>query len=344
MDKRYFSNKVVEWYDLNKRDLPWRGIKDPYKIWLSEIILQQTRVSQGLPYYQKFIKNYPNIKSLASAKEQEVLRLWQGLGYYSRARNLHRCAKEVMKLHGGSFPGSFNELKKLPGIGDYTAAAISSICFNEMRAVVDGNVFRVLSRAFGFYDAINSNSGKKKFTQLANELIASHPPALFNQALMEFGALHCKPQSPLCEECPLQKNCYAFQNSLIDSLPVKEKIKKIKKRYLYYFISKKNGTLLMKNRKDKDIWQGLYDFPVIEKSRSTKPEKVALEFNLKSKSISISKTYKHVLSHQTLFARFVFVDNPVKLNGSKYYSIKKIKSLPKPVLISRFLHDFGFLK
>jgi A/G-specific adenine glycosylase len=341
MDKRYFTKKVVEWYWQNKRDLPWRNTKDPYKIWLSEIILQQTRVSQGLPYYLKFIQHYPTVKSLANAREKVVLSLWQGLGYYTRARNLHRCAKKVVDSWHGKFPDTFNDLKMLPGIGDYTAAAIASICFNEAQAVVDGNVFRVLARVFGIDQAINTSAGKKLFTALANELIVHQPPAVFNQAMMEFGALHCKPQSPLCDECPFASKCYAHQHQLIGLLPVKEKTLKTKKRYLYYLVSRKNNSLLMKARQEKDIWQGLYDFPLIEKTKRTKID--ADEFKKLSVE-TVSEEYKHILSHQTLFARFIILSKPITGKGADYHSLKKLKSLPKPVLISRFLRDYGFLK
>ena len=358
MDSRYFSKIVVEWYKSNKRDLPWRETKDPYFIWLSEIILQQTRVNQGLPYYKKFIDAFPTVADLALAPEQKILRLWQGLGYYTRARNLHKCAKEVVKKHHGMFPPSFEKLKSLPGIGDYTAAAIASIAFAESVAVVDGNVFRVLSRIFGIETATNSNDGKKVFSELANKLVSSTSPELHNQAMMEFGALHCTPANPSCRTCPFKKVCVANKNSLQNMLPVKTPSKKVRNRYFYYVAVQKGQSLLMKSRNEKDIWHGLSDFYLIEKSRPNNPEKILVEDKALEKligrsvhtagsEIEISGVYKHVLSHQKIFSRFILVktSKDVKVNGSglKFYSKKKIAELPKPVLISRFLEDYQLL-
>lgn len=353
MDARYFSRKIVEWYNRNKRNLPWRNTKDPYKIWLSEIILQQTRVNQGLPYYKKFVSEFPTVQALAAAPLQKVLRYWQGLGYYTRARNLHACAKEIVKNHDGVFPETYQELKRLPGIGDYTAAAIASICFNERAAVVDGNVFRVLARVFGVDLPINSSQGKKYFTELANSLI-SNKPAVHNQALMEFGALHCAPKNPQCETCVLQTGCRAYKLGLQLSLPVKIKNKKSRTRYFYYFVLQKNNALLMRHRNVGDIWHGLYDFYLIEKNRITKPETLigsdAFLKKIKQQSISTktSGLYKHQLSHQTILSRFTILQISKKLSPAssfgKFYPLSRIKELPKPVLISRFLQDFQLLK
>jgi A/G-specific adenine glycosylase len=353
MDKRYFSDKIVGWYLENKRDLPWRRTNDPYKIWLSEIILQQTRVIQGLPYYERFVKKYPTVKSLAGAPEQDVLRLWQGLGYYTRARNLHKCAKRVAESLGSRFPDSFSELKLLPGIGDYTAAAIASIAFKESVAVVDGNVFRVLSRLFGSETPINSPEGKKYFSELANQLIPEKNPDLHNQAMMEFGATFCTPKNPSCESCMFQSSCFAFKNNLQLSLPVKLKLVKNRKRYFHYLVVKKGKQLLMKKREQKDIWLGLYDFPLVEDKKALKLDKV-LEADLEwlkpalktDKSVTISETYKHILTHQTIFCRFVVIDQlktAIKPDKSlRFYSFDEISDLPKPVLISRFLDDHSF--
>lgn len=346
MDKRYFSDKVVEWYVVNKRDLPWRSTRDPYKIWLSEIILQQTRVIQGLPYYLKFVEKFPTVQALASASEQEVLRLWQGLGYYTRARNLHKCAKEVVTKYKGVFPDTFDELKKLPGIGDYTAAAVASIAYQEKVAVVDGNVFRVLARIFGIEKEINSPEGKKHFTQVANELITSKNPDIHNQAVMEFGALYCTPVSPVCEQCIFQPSCFASQKNLQAQLPVKIKAKAARSRYFYYFVFQKGKSILLKKREEKDIWHGLYDFHLVEKTRAQNAWKVMAEDALLKKFVKeaevVSKKYKHVLSHQIIHATFIIIkgDAPAReLENLKYYSTKKIAELPKPVLISRFLED-----
>lgn len=334
-----FSDNVLGWYQANKRTLPWRGSDDPYKIWLSEIILQQTRVNQGLPYYLRFVERYPTVRHLATASEQEVLRLWQGLGYYSRARNLHKCAKQVVEKFNGSFPGSFIELQTLPGIGEYTAAAIASICYKEPVAVVDGNVYRVLARVFGIDTPINSPKAKKEFFELANKLISKDQPDEFNQAVMEFGALHCSPVNPKCEECPLAKQCVANQKKLQQLLPVKDKKLKVRKRYFYYLVEVKGKSIAMKKREGKDIWHGLYDFPLIEKTKPIRIEKLIVEVG--AQPSAATKPYKHVLSHQVITARFLVFNTGKKPNGATFYTKDKIAELPKPVLISKFLMDFG---
>lgn len=354
MDKRYFSDKVVEWYEHNKRELPWRDTKDPYRIWLSEIILQQTRVNQGLPYYLQFVEIFPDVGALASAPEQDVLRLWQGLGYYSRARNLHKCAQEVVANHRSLFPSTFESLKKLPGIGDYTAAAIASFSFKETVAVVDGNVFRVLARIFGIEDVINSPAGKKRFTILANELISRERPDLHNQAVMEFGALHCTPKNPACPTCPFTMSCVASENKIQHLLPVKLKSKAPRKRYFYYFVIRKGKSLWMKKREKKDIWHGLFDFFLIEKNQPTAIKKIIDEWNDKNRTdfkagdIDISVPYKHVLSHQVIITKFILIETrqlgrSFAMEPLQNYSVKKISELPKPVLISRFLSDYQLL-
>ncbi len=348
--QKNFSQKLLCWYTENKRELPWRNTKDPYKIWLSEIILQQTRVAQGLPYYLKFVERFPTVFSLAKAKEQEVLRLWQGLGYYSRARNLHHCAKEVVEKFQGKFPDNFLDLQKLRGIGSYTAAAIASISFREPVAVVDGNVFRVLSRVFGIDKDISDSKTKNFFFAFGNELISKEQPDEFNQAIMEFGATHCLPKNPLCRECIFQKQCIARAHDLQAVLPVKSKKQKIRKRYFYYFVIRKGKKILMRKRVEKDIWQGLFDFYLIE---STKPKSID-KLLAENKSLNkigvaeVSKVYKHVLSHQQLIARFVSVSpitlSWVALKGFRLYSVNEIKKLPKPVLILQYLKDEGILE
>ena len=348
MDKRYFSDKVVKWYGVNKRDLPWRDTRDPYRIWLSEIILQQTRVNQGLPYYRKFVDKYPSVGALASAPRQEVLRLWQGLGYYSRARNLHECAQQVVAEHNSRFPDNYQALKRLKGVGDYTAAAIASIAFKEGVAVVDGNVFRVLSRVFGIDDPIDTTAGKKKFAALANEVINVKKPDLHNQAVMEFGAMHCTPKNPSCSDCILESGCFAAQHELQYSLPVKSRSIKVRDRHFYYFVIQNGNTFLMKKRTEKDIWKGLFDFCMIEETKPIKIEKLVQRFNsiyslnVKAKDLVLSDTYKHILSHQIINARFIFlkkVSNTFVKEPYAFYSTKKIEDLPKPVLITRFLTD-----
>lgn len=343
MDKRYFSNKLVKWYQNNHRNLPWRHTQDPYKIWLSEIILQQTRVNQGLPYYLNFIKAYPTVKKLASAPEQEVLRMWQGLGYYTRARNLHKCAKVIAIERSGKFPLDFDGLRKLPGVGDYTAAAIASIAYKQPVAVIDGNVYRVLSRMFGVEDVINVPAGKKKFADLANSLISAEHPDLHNQAIMEFGAMRCTPKNPLCEDCIFRSTCFAYSKNLQEKLPVKNKLKASRKRYFYYLVFQKANSLLMKKREEKDIWQGLYDFVLVEKARSTRSEAILQAREIKNAETAFATNYyKHLLSHQTIISKFIVLKTTGKFKapkGFKFYSAKKIAELPKPVLISRFLSD-----
>lgn len=350
MDNRYFSDKVVEWYKTNKRDLPWRDIQDPYKVWLSEIILQQTRVNQGMPYYLRFIKRFPTVHELAAASEQEVLRMWQGLGYYTRARNLHKCAKVVVSSHNGEFPNNFKTLLKLPGIGEYTAAAIASFSFKEPVAVVDGNVFRVLSRVFGIENEINSPEGKKVFTALANTLISKKFPDFYNQAIMEFGALNCVPKNPDCPTCTFQPHCFAAQHNLQSLLPRKVKSKAARKRYFYYVVIQKGGSLLMRKREEKDIWHGLFDFLLLEKRKPIKTEKLLLEIgetmamSSSMDKVKISGNYKHILTHQIILTKFILISagnfKPRRDKNLKFYTFEKIYDLPKPVLISRFLSDY----
>jgi A/G-specific adenine glycosylase len=351
MDMRYFSEKVVEWYHEHKRDLPWRDTIDPYKIWLSEIILQQTRVNQGLPYFLKFVGKFPDVRSLAAASEEEVLRLWQGLGYYSRARNLHKCAKQVVSSCGGEFPGRYEELLALPGIGEYTAAAIASFSSKEKVAVVDGNVFRVLSRIFGESLPVNSSAGRKKFNQIAGSLIPDKSPDVYNQAIMEFGALWCTPKSPKCSDCIFSKKCIAARDGLQDELPVKIKQRASRKRFFNYFVVKKGDSLLMKRREGRDIWKGLYDFYLVETSKTRKPQELIDSDSFLSRLVvgkpTISGDYKHILTHQTIISKFVMIDvdktSLIQEEPLKYFTAERINELPKPVLISRFLEDYNLI-
>jgi len=351
--EKKFSSLLIHWYQEQKRALPWRETRDPYKIWLSEVILQQTRVNQGLPYYLKFVEKYPTVFDLASASEQEVLRLWQGLGYYSRARNLHLCSKTIVSDYNGIFPDNYKELLKLPGIGTYTAAAIASFAFSEAVPVVDGNVFRVLARHFGIDKDISAASSKIYFFDKASECIPENNPAVFNQAIMEFGALHCTPQKPKCDDCLLQKSCIAFNQQNQQAYPVKTQKGLIRKRYFYYIVFEKKGKLLLKQRGPKDIWQGLFDFYLIDTKRPTSFDSLC-KVNPILKDLKMeepSKIYKHVLSHQHLFARFLFVrlnandlQNGLLQNDFDFYTKKQIEELPKPVLVSRYLEDRGFFK
>ncbi|MDP5122125.1 MAG: A/G-specific adenine glycosylase, partial [Spirosomaceae bacterium] len=259
-----FSKKIIPWFEQHQRNLPWRHTQDPYAIWLSEIILQQTRVAQGLPYYNRFLSHLPTIQDFANAPQEEILRLWQGLGYYSRARNMHATAKVIIEKYDGTFPDNYNELVKLKGIGPYTGAAIASFAFGEAVPVVDGNVFRVLSRVFGIETDIAASSARKEFTELAETLIPQDSPAAFNQAIMEFGALQCTPHQPNCMFCPLQDTCYAFQHEAQGVLPVKLKKTKVRNRYFNYFAVQQDEHFLMNKRAENDIWSGLYEFYLVE--------------------------------------------------------------------------------
>lgn len=275
-----FSNSLINWYLQNKRNLPWRETSNPYNIWLSEIILQQTRVTQGLPYYLKFIENFPTVHDLAKAEEETVLKLWQGLGYYSRARNLHTTAKYISFELGGNFPNNYTDLLQLKGVGEYTAAAIASISFNENIAVVDGNVFRVLARYFGIELDISQSKTKKEFQKVANDLLPKGKATVFNQAMMEFGARQCVPQNPDCENCVLNTSCFALQKNKIKELPIKTKKLKIKNRYLNYVVVKdKNEHFLIEQRTENGIWKNLYQFSLIE----TKKIKILLLLLMKFK-------------------------------------------------------------
>ncbi len=298
---------IINWYSQNKRELPWRNTKNPYLIWLSEIILQQTRVLQGLAYYEKFAKNFPTISDLALASEQEILNNWQGLGYYSRARNLHKTAKIVHEDHNGLFPATFAEIQKLPGIGDYTASAIASFSFDEAQAVLDGNVFRVLSRLFAVSTPIDSSSGKKEFRQLAQEFLNKKQPALHNQAIMEFGALLCTPKNPDCENCPLRLHCEAQRLNQHRELPIKSKKTKVQERKMVYLYGTQDGKFVVSKRKEKDIWQHLFEFPLLDRVEIDPKEILpAFEKMLTTKLESFSHvcSVTHLLSHQKLQIEF----------------------------------------
>ena len=326
--------------------MPWRETTDPYRIWLSEIILQQTRVAQGLPYYLKFTEAFPTVKDLANASEEEVLKLWQGLGYYSRGRNLHAAAKYIVEDCKGIFPNTYKDLLKLKGVGDYTASAIASISFNEPTAVVDGNVYRVLSRIFGIDTPINSTQGIKEFKELAQELIDKKQPADFNQAIMEFGAIQCKPQNPYCLHCIFNDSCVALQKNSISTLPVKLKKTKVKNRYLHYLVFRSSDQKTMiERRAGKGIWQGLYQFPLVEgefeSDRFRESElflKKTASHTIRNVSLYNAKPIIHKLSHQHLHTTFWIVD--VKQLQEDAIEIETLKSYPVPVLIGNFIAQF----
>ena len=344
-----FSKTLIRWYSNNKRMLPWRQTKDPYFIWLSEIILQQTQVKQGLPYYIAFTEKFPTVFHLAKADESAVLKLWQGLGYYSRARNLHASAKHVVDELNGVFPNNYKDLLKLKGVGDYTASAIASICFNESSAVVDGNVYRVLSRYFEIDMPINSSKGAKEFKALAQELIDKKNPAEFNQAIMELGAVQCKPKNPDCSVCPFNASCMAFNKNRINELPVKIKSAKAKKKHYNFlvFISKDEKTILEK-REGKGIWQNLYQFPLIEtdKAYDYKAFKTHIKTHdfLKEMPFELTLYNKdvivHKLSHLHLYTKFWVVNvDKLLIEG---VSVKKTHDYPVPIIIGNFIENFNF--
>jgi A/G-specific adenine glycosylase len=341
-----FSNTLVYWYLQNNRDLPWRKTKNPYFIWLSEIMLQQTRVAQGLSYYLKFTSTFPTVFDLAKADESTILKMWQGLGYYSRARNLHFSAKQIVEKLNGEFPSTYAEIIKLKGIGDYTASAIASICFEEATAVVDGNVYRVLSRYFGIKTAINSTAGIKEFKALAQTLIDRKQAGTFNQAIMDFGALHCKPQNPLCEICPLSDGCVALEKNLTKELPVKEKKIKVRKRYFNFLVIKTgDDKTILTERKGKGIWQGLYQFPLIECEKIINQKEIidsekfiALFPEETTISLFNKEEIVHKLSHQHLYTQFWIIET--KTLKSADISWKNIQDFPVPVLIANFLEAF----
>ena len=345
-----FSSQIIQWYDQNKRDLPWRKTKDPYKIWLSEIILQQTRVEQGLPYYFKFVSAYPTIDDLSLANEEEVMVLWQGLGYYSRARNLHFTAKHIVKEHKSIFPANYNEIIKLKGIGDYTASAISSFSFNEQQAVLDGNVIRVLTRYFGNENDISIANTLKNIKTLSKELLPDKHSDTYNQGIMEFGALQCKPKSPNCEICPLLKSCQAYKLKKVDLIPYKSKKVITKHRYFNYLVFKFGQSIYLKQRVEKDIWQNLFDFPLketanlIEFNSSVLSDEIHKTSPHIKYSISSSEDFKHILSHQKLHVRFFLIELNQDLSQNQLelhkVDISSLDQFAKPILIQNYLNKY----
>lgn len=341
-----FSHKILNWYAENKRTLPWRGSKNPYKIWLSEIMLQQTRVAQGTPYYLKFIEHFPTVYDLADANEEQVLKLWQGLGYYSRARNLHATAKMVVNQYDGNFPNTYKELLKLKGVGDYTASAIASICFDEAQPVVDGNVYRVLSRYYGISIPINSTEGVKYFKALATKVMNADSIRDYNQGIMEFGAIQCAPKKPNCLHCPLNDSCVALEKNIAVELPVKIKKTKVRKRYFNYLvlIDADNKTQLQQ-RIGKGIWQNLWEFPLLESEKEIDLKQVKQELitvlPIKGDydvSQHTTDVIIHKLSHQHLYTRFWIVNTNTKLEDG--IALNTLENYPVPVLIADFISAF----
>ncbi|MBB3701570.1 A/G-specific adenine glycosylase [Alloprevotella rava] len=307
-----FASVLLKWYEEHKRSLPWRDTKDPYRIWISEIILQQTRVVQGYDYYLRFLERFPDVFVLAAASEDEVMQQWQGLGYYSRARNLHAAAKTIAAL--GHFPTTYEEIRTLKGVGDYTAAAISSFAFGLPTAVVDGNVYRVLARHFGIFTPIDTTMGKRVFRELAQQLLDEQHPGDYNQALMDFGALQCTPQSPQCTDCPLANTCVAFSTTSVDQLPVKSKKTEVKTRYFVYLYIRCEGKILLHRRGAGDIWQGLYEPPLFEFNHKVEFDEVvrSADLPLDSRYRLVAEGVKHVLTHRVLLADCYEVNVPAE--------------------------------
>ncbi len=346
----YFIKNLIFWNkQFNKRNMPWKGEKDPYKIWLSEIILQQTRVEQGLAYFNKFVKKYPNVNLLALATDNDIFKMWEGLGYYSRCKNLIATARFIAFENAGIFPKKYSEILNLRGVGPYTAAAIASFAYNLPYAVVDGNVLRVLARFFGKNIPIDTLAGKKYFNELAQNLLDKEEPGIYNQAIMDFGATICKPQLPICSACILNKTCVSFKKNLVKDLPVKEKNLVKKHRFFYYIIAELNGKIYVKKRAEKDIWQNLWEFILIEQQ-----EKVPMEDFITSTAFStilgknatiknISPFYKQQLTHQTIEGCFVLVKLKSGISNKDYTLISKseMQELAFPRFITNYFERNG---
>lgn len=323
-----FADTLISWYEDHKRDLPWRGEPDPYKIWVSEIILQQTRVQQGWDYYLRFIDNFPDVKTLAEADEDRVLKVWQGLGYYSRARNMHAAAREIMEKHDGHFPNEYDKILSLKGIGNYTAAAISSIAFGLPYPAVDGNVIRIVSRIFGICDDVTQPVVVKKITAICETEIDSNRPGVFNQAAMDFGAIQCVPRNPNCDECPFQSSCYAYNNHLVDILPVKKKKAESKHRYFHYTVYLSDNQTIIEKRTESDIWRNMYQFPLTETDSEEYADKPLFSI-------------REVLSHQIIHAAF-YVKTVKKLpklsQNQLVIPFDDMEKYPMPKIMTEFLN------
>lgn len=338
---------LLKWYDENGRDLPWRNTKNPYYVWVSEIVLQQTKVNQGLNYYLNFINHFPTIKILAESDLDKVLHVWQGLGYYSRARNMHFTAKFIINECKGVFPDTYSELLKLKGVGSYTAAAIASIISNEKVAVLDGNVYRLYSRLYLVEEAINTTKGRKTFSALAEKVLFKDDPGKFNQAIMDFGAMQCVPKNPNCDSCILNTYCLAFEKNMVSKLPVKEGKTKVRNRFFNYVILLDGDSVYIKNRKDKDIWQGLYEFPLFEYDSDEQDVLLSNDMNVLVKSpveiLYVSEKKIHILSHQKIFAKAFCLKAELKEDKKKQFikiPYKELTDYPFPKLLTNFIDEF----
>lgn len=348
-----FADKLITWYSTNQRDLPWRATSEPYEIWISEVILQQTRIDQGHDYYLRFISRFPDVHSLAAAEEDDVLKMWQGLGYYSRARNLHTTAKAIVENHNGKFPETYDGLITLKGIGAYTAAAIASIAFGQATPVIDGNVLRVISRWFAIEEPVDKAAGKKMISESLSEIFDFEQPGLFNQAIMDFGALVCRPKNPECRICIFRENCGAYHQNLVNQLPNKSKTTSQTTRYFHYLviIFDKDGDLftVLKKRANKDIWAGLYDFPMIETTHPCNPDELISSVQWKeifgkeeTELMNISEVYKHQLTHQQLFATFFLIRTGSRIirdDNEKIIKMADLHNFPMPRLVERYITE-----
>jgi len=338
-----FNKLILKWYDKNKRDLPWRNTKNPYNIWISEIILQQTRMDQGIYYYNRFISRFPNLKTLANSDEKDVLLLWQGLGYYSRARNLYYTAQYIYKELNSQFPQNYEDLTKLKGIGDYTASAISSICFEKAHPVLDGNVFRIISRIYGIDNPIDINNSRKVFKQKAFEMMPGKRFGDYNQALMDFGSIICKPVNPLCLSCVLSKNCYAFKNSLVGNYPVKSIKNKVKSMYFNYLVVKNKDQFLIEQI-DKGIWKNMYQFPVyISESKKNKKDIIKFfsqKYQVQNLTLELidSEFIKHKLTHINIKSKFWLIQEKIYNNKGVYVS--SFDDYPMSKLMHKFIEKY----
>lgn len=352
--KKKFTNTLLNWHKrTNTREMPWKGEKDPYKIWLSEVILQQTRVSQGWEYYNRFIRKYPSIRKLAGANNQEVFKLWEGLGYYNRCKNLLYTARQIDTERKGKFPDQYEDILALKGVGPYTAAAIASFAYNLPYAVVDGNVFRVLSRFFGITEPTDSTRGKQLFTELAAQVLSKKHPGVFNQAIMDFGATVCKPFAPACSICPLLKTCTAFREGKVNQLPIKEKTLLRKHRWFYYFLFEHEGKLLVHQRAAKDIWQNLFEFYLLETDELVNWDEVMISLWLKEqlgiqKAIvsQVSPVGVQQLTHQQIKGQFIqihLMSIPAFLQKYRWQPLNTLRRLPFPKFITQYL-ETGFQK
>ena len=351
--EKYFTKNLLFWHlNTNTRKMPWKGEKDAYKIWLSEIILQQTRVEQGLEYYHAFVKNFPTINDLAKADEKKVFKLWEGLGYYNRCRNLIATANEIVTTYKSKFPTKYEDILKLKGIGPYTAAAITSFAYNLPYAVVDGNVNRVITRFFNIDLPIDSTQGKKLLATLAQQLLDDKNAASYNQAIMDFGATICKPKLPLCSSCILQKKCKAYELALVDKLPIKEKSIAKKIRWFYYFIIEYKEGVYIKERTDKDIWQNLHEFMLIEMPKKSSYQQIKntkqfknLLNNIPYLLDSVSNEYSQILSHQLITGKFCIlqVANKVKIENYVWVPKKQLHQISFPKFINTYLQDKKYL-